>query len=67
MNEKTLELEEKELYCLGVLAEVAPEACLLIQAASEPMELAKLTEILLTGLQQAVQERYRELQREAAA
>lgn len=67
MQHKAAEQEEKDTYCLGVLGDVAPEVCLLIQAASEPVELAKLAEILYTGLQQAVQERYRELQQSAAA
>lgn len=67
MQHRTADQEEKDTYCLGALADIAPDVCLLIQATSEPMELAKLAEILYTGLQQAVQERYRELQPDAAA
>ena len=67
MREKTMEQEEKELYCLGVLEEIAPEVCSLIRTAAQPLELAKLSEILYTGLQQAIQDRYRELQQAAVA
>ena len=67
MSDELIGREEKEIYCLGVLGDVAPEVCLLIQTASQEKELAKLSEILFTGLQQAIQERYRELRQVTAA